>query len=103
MKRGWKHQLPYVFRYFFGLPVATNTSMKRGWKQLIPYVVVYFSQSRVATNTSMKRGWKLEVAEQGKLYESAVLLQQYLKRMWNGVDLLIYDSYGSTSRWLRHP
>jgi hypothetical protein len=20
-----------------------------------------------------------------------------------GVDLLIYDSYGSTSRWLRHP
>jgi hypothetical protein len=57
----------------------------------------------VATTTSMKRGWKLEVAEQGKLYASAVLLQHYLKRMWNGVDLLIYDSYGSTSRWLRHP
>jgi hypothetical protein len=58
--------------------------MKRGWK-LLAYPQPDINLLKlVATNTSMKRGWKLEVAEQGKLYASAVLLQQYLKRMWNG-------------------
>jgi hypothetical protein len=57
--------------------------MKRGWKRCHEAEEVVIDVF-VATNTSMKRGWKLEVAEQGKLYASAVLLQQYLKRIWNG-------------------
>jgi len=48
----------------------------------------------------MKRGWKLEVAEQGKLYESAYCCNNTSRGCGTGVDLLIYDSYGSTSRWL---
>jgi hypothetical protein len=66
------------------MKVATNTSMKRGWKQAYFCVGFVSDVPYVATNASMKRGWKLEVAEQGKLNESAVFLQQYLKRMWNG-------------------
>jgi hypothetical protein len=58
--------------------------MKRGWKLSFLFTFLLRQGSSVATNTSMKRGWKLEVAEQGKLYASAVLLQQYLKRVWNG-------------------
>jgi hypothetical protein len=77
--------------------VATNTSMKRGWK-LVRIVSV---NGRNSCNQYLNE--RMETRRQGKLYASTILLQHYLKRMWNGVDLLIYDSYGSTSRWLRHP